>query len=759
MNKNCLLLTSPFRPNIGGVETHLDDLISEGTKKGVNFTVLTYQPLVTEARGKFKEKGKGFTIYRIPWIRMNLFLMLEKFPAFEFAYLFPGIFLGGFIYLFFNLKKIDVIHGQGLVAGAVGFFLAKIFRKKIIISTHSIYNFPKKSFYANFVKFIFSNSNSVLTLSKQSEKEVLSLGVPKDKVSVFTYWVDQQKFRFRGKVSSRKKLKLPLNKFICLFVGRLVSVKGINELMEAATMTKKDILFLIAGSGPMEDFVREVSAKHKNVIFLGPINNSNLPFYYSASDVLIVPSTHEEGFGRVIIEALSCSLPVIGSKRGAIPEAMNKKVGIFIDVSSGVIKKNLEQLKDEPNRLLGMRKFARKFAENRYSENNINLIIRHYDDKTKDVLIITSHFQPNIGGVETHLNDLVFALTKREWNVVIATYNPLAKNIRVKFFEKKKNLWVYRLPWPGFNIVHRLTPYPILEFLYLFPGLFLISLYALIKNPNVRILHAQGLVPAVVSLILAKITGKRAIVSTHNLYFFPEVGLYKEAAKFVLSNADCVLCLSEASLSEIAGIGVPKDKIRRFHYWLDLTIFKPLDKNVAKQKTKLSGKFVSLFVGRLIETKGVKLLLEASRVTREITYLFAGPGPLEEEIVKETKKNKNVRYLGSIAPASDQLRLYLSTADVVSAPSLVDEGYGRVAMEAIACGTCVLATKVGGLSEVVTDGVGWLVKPSPKEYINRLTSLKDNPKMLMKISKNTRAHALKYFSEENVDEIINAYQE
>ena len=88
MNKNCLLLTSPFRPNIGGVETHLDDLISEGTKKGVNFTVLTYQPLVTEARGKFKEKGKGFTIYRIPWIRMNLFLMLEKFPAFEFAYLF-----------------------------------------------------------------------------------------------------------------------------------------------------------------------------------------------------------------------------------------------------------------------------------------------------------------------------------------------------------------------------------------------------------------------------------------------------------------------------------------------------------------------------------------------------------------------------------------------------------------------------------------------------------------------------------------------
>ena len=89
MSKNILILTTPFRPNIGGVETHLDDLITAGTKRGFNFSILTYQPLITKAWGRTIEKGDGFIIYRLPWIRMNLFLIFVKFPLFELLYLFP----------------------------------------------------------------------------------------------------------------------------------------------------------------------------------------------------------------------------------------------------------------------------------------------------------------------------------------------------------------------------------------------------------------------------------------------------------------------------------------------------------------------------------------------------------------------------------------------------------------------------------------------------------------------------------------------
>ena len=255
MNKNVLILTTPFRPNVGGVETHLDDLINVGVKRNCNFYILTYQPLITKAFGPIIEKGQGFTIYRLPWVRMNLFLVFEKLPFFEFLYLFPGLFFLGLFFLIFNKSKIRTIHAQGLVAGAVGVFLGKIFRKPVILSTHSIYNFPKKGLYPYFVKFLFKNCRHILTVSKQSREEVLSLGIAKDNVSVFTYWVDQKIFKPINRDKVRKLLGLPEGN-ICLFVGRLVTGKGIEELLEAAKKTP-NVNFLIIGDGPLQNILQK----------------------------------------------------------------------------------------------------------------------------------------------------------------------------------------------------------------------------------------------------------------------------------------------------------------------------------------------------------------------------------------------------------------------------------------------------------------------------------------------------------------------
>jgi len=396
-----LLLTTPFTPNVGGVETHLNDLIKEGQKKGINFRVITYQPLVTKARGKSVEKKGGAVIYRVPWLRMNLFLHLEKYPVFEFLYLFLGIFAFSLIYMIIKSSEIGTIHSQGLAAGVVGLILSKLFNKRLIISTHSIYHFPTGGIYTAFVRFLFNNSYHVLTLSKQSEEELKKIGVNEKKISVFTYWVDQEKFKvnnpLRGQSSKfnpfgklrvdaersrsikiRKKLGLE-NKFICLFVGRLVPKKGIEELLEAAKITSERVKFLIVGDGPLEESIKYQVSSIKNLIFLGKVDNEKLPIYYNAADVLIVPSTHEEGFGRVILEALSCGLPVIGSNRGAIPEAMNDNVGVFIDVTPENIKIIVEKLSENPEILMTMRKKARKFAEKNYSSKNLEMITRYYE--------------------------------------------------------------------------------------------------------------------------------------------------------------------------------------------------------------------------------------------------------------------------------------------------------------------------------------------------------------------------------------------
>ncbi len=367
-----LQLTAHFRPNIGGVETHLDDLVKALIKHDWLVTVLTYRPLTARSNWKIYEGSANLSIIRIPWIP-NLFYSLVSLPLFEFLYLVPGLFL--FTPFILIIVNPDVVHAHGLVAGFVAVFWSKIFNKKVVISTHSIYSFPEKSFYKSFVTWIFKNAQFCLGLSKQAASEILSLGIDKNKVSNFTYWIDLENF------TKVKNAKVSLGwdkKFVVLFVGRLISEKGLEILLESAKSWHEGIELKIIGTGPLEDLVIETVSKQKNIEYLGVVTQNKLPEYYSASDILIVPSASEEGFGRVIIEALACGTPVIGSNRGAISEAINNKVGRLIDISVESIKNNVEDFYNNNDKLVNLAKNCRNLAERRYSEKNIETIINTY---------------------------------------------------------------------------------------------------------------------------------------------------------------------------------------------------------------------------------------------------------------------------------------------------------------------------------------------------------------------------------------------
>lgn len=368
-----LQLTCHFRPNIGGVETHLVDLVTALVKRNHQVYVLTYQPLTTKSSWSIFEKKKNLSIYRIPWLA-GLFYKLVKNPILEFIYLFPGIFLTLPVVLL--TKKPDVIHSHGLVAACAGVFWGKIFGRRTIATTHSIYNFPQSGLYTSFVKLVFGGVDAVLTLSKQSRKEIEKLGISKSKIKVFTYWIDLNNFK---PIKNAKEKVGWKNKFVVLFVGRLIEEKGIKVLLDSVKSWNKNIHLAIAGSGPLGNEIQNSKFKIHKFYFLGKLNQRDLPKYYSAADVLIVPSTHEEGFGRVILESLACGTPVIGSNRGAIPEAMDDSVGRLIDVSSDSIKNVLEHYYVNKNELKKLSQNARKFAEKNYSEENVDIIINSYN--------------------------------------------------------------------------------------------------------------------------------------------------------------------------------------------------------------------------------------------------------------------------------------------------------------------------------------------------------------------------------------------
>ena len=77
MRKHVLIISIGFLPNIGGLETHLKDLIDELIKKDWRVTVLTYQPLNTPALGKWIEREKNLIVFRLPILR-GVFYKLYK---------------------------------------------------------------------------------------------------------------------------------------------------------------------------------------------------------------------------------------------------------------------------------------------------------------------------------------------------------------------------------------------------------------------------------------------------------------------------------------------------------------------------------------------------------------------------------------------------------------------------------------------------------------------------------------------------------
>jgi len=375
--KRILILSPFFRPNVGGVETHLDDLCEYLRTRNHYVYVLTYQPLTTKARGLRVEKRKNLEIHRVSWFGYNWFHKLEAYPLLDFIYLVIGLFFPSFFFLLKRKKEIEVIHAQGLSTAFIAKILSKVFKKRAVVSIHAIYSWRNGSLASQFGKWILSSFDSVLTLSKRSKAQLVRSGIAEDRIQVYTYWIDQGLFRPLDKEGCKKRLGWA-DRFVVLFVGRLIKIKGINLLLEVAHKINPEISFAFVGDGPLRTKIKEAALKNRNIVYIGEVDNPKLNLYYNAADLAVLPSQYEEGFGRVILEALSCGIPVLGSNKGGIPEALDESVGILINPIFKEIKNKIEFLYKNPEELKKLAHGCRNYALKHFSERNASVILESY---------------------------------------------------------------------------------------------------------------------------------------------------------------------------------------------------------------------------------------------------------------------------------------------------------------------------------------------------------------------------------------------
>ena len=281
-------------------------------------------------------------------------------------------------------NDIEVIHAQGLSAAFVARIAKFLFRKKAVVSTHAVYgwlyNMRQGSFFARIIKCIFNGFDHVLTLSKQSRSELIKIGINPEKVAVYRYWVNQDLFKPLDKNSSKKELGYE-GKFVVLFVGRLIRAKGIITLLNVVEKNKDNgrVAFVFIGEGPLSEKLAQAGKVNKRIFFLGRISNNKLPLHYNAADVVIMPSQYEEGYGRVLLEAFSCGVPVIAAKRGGITEVVNDSVGILIEPDEEGINQALKGLLEDNNKLKVLAQNCRLHAEGVCSFNNALVIEESYN--------------------------------------------------------------------------------------------------------------------------------------------------------------------------------------------------------------------------------------------------------------------------------------------------------------------------------------------------------------------------------------------
>ena len=153
-----------------------------------------------------------------------------------------------------NSQKIDIIHAQGLNAGAIGVVLKAIFQKRLLISLHAIYNnIGNHRLTALIIRTILNNADVALGMSKAVNEQFNQTGIKGNNLKEYRYWVDLKHFKPMDLKESRKKIGVD-DHFTVLFVGRLIPIKGIKLLVEIARELKQ-IQFLFIGAGPLESFL------------------------------------------------------------------------------------------------------------------------------------------------------------------------------------------------------------------------------------------------------------------------------------------------------------------------------------------------------------------------------------------------------------------------------------------------------------------------------------------------------------------------
>jgi glycosyltransferase involved in cell wall biosynthesis len=223
-------------------------------------------------------------------------------------------------------ENYDIIHAHDWMTFKAGIAAKRLSGKPLVVhvhsteldrnrenSNHAVYNIEKQG-----MEF----ADSVITVSEYTkEKIVKHYGIKPEKINVV---YNATSFEDTGCIENSALKK---NNKVVLFLGRITSQKGPEHFLRVAKKVlehRKDVRFVVAGSGDMESYIIEKSAElgiAGNVIFTGFLKDEDVNKIYKLADVYVLPSISEP-FGITVLEAMKNGVPVVVSKSSGVTEVV-----------------------------------------------------------------------------------------------------------------------------------------------------------------------------------------------------------------------------------------------------------------------------------------------------------------------------------------------------------------------------------------------------------------------------------------------------
>jgi len=247
--------------------------------------------------------------------------------------------------------------------------------KCLFVSLQNIYK--KYPFPFSWIeRYNMENADYAVAASEEIRNVLVMKGFGKERISVIPYGVDHLKYSRMEMLELKSKLRL--DNYTIGYIGRLVKEKGFMDLLRAVSKLKRKVNLLIVGDGESRNKITVEGRRlgiSEQIRIVDTIPSSQIPSYLNCMDCLVLPSRTtkkwKEQFGRVLIEAMACEVPVIGSNSGEIPNVIGDSGLIFKEGDVDDLASKLEVLINNKDVRVELAEKGRQRVLNNFTQEKV----------------------------------------------------------------------------------------------------------------------------------------------------------------------------------------------------------------------------------------------------------------------------------------------------------------------------------------------------------------------------------------------------